>query len=55
MRAQALQEGLEKAVEVPYTVARQVNLLWPTLVQMARICNLGTISDLQVGSHPTAF
>jgi hypothetical protein len=49
MREQALQESLEKAVEIPYSVAKEVNRLWPTLVQLARVCNLGTVSDLQVG------
>jgi formiminotetrahydrofolate cyclodeaminase len=55
MRGQALQEGLEKAVEVPHSVAEEVNRLWPTLVQLATVCNLGTVSDLQVGSILQAF
>jgi glutamate formiminotransferase/formiminotetrahydrofolate cyclodeaminase len=54
VRDQALQDGLMKAVEVPYSLAKEVNLLWPTLVQLARVGNLGTVSDLQVGSHPAA-
>lgn len=51
VRDQALQEGLEKAVEVPYSVAKEVNRLWPTLVELAMVCNLGTVSDLQVGAR----
>ena len=49
MRDQALQEGLQKAVSVPYNLAMEVNRLWPTLVQLATVGNLTTISDLQVG------
>lgn len=51
LRDQALQEGLKKAVEVPYNLAKEVNCLWPTLVQLATVGNLQTISDLQVSSQ----
>jgi glutamate formiminotransferase/formiminotetrahydrofolate cyclodeaminase len=51
VRDQALQEGLRKAVAVPYGLAMEVNRLWPSLVQLATVGNLTTISDLQVGSQ----
>lgn len=50
VRGQALQEGLRKAVAVPYDLAKEVNRLWPVLVQLATVANLATISDLQVCS-----
>jgi glutamate formiminotransferase/formiminotetrahydrofolate cyclodeaminase len=55
VRNQALQEGLQKAVAVPYGLAMKVNCLWPTLVQLATLGNLTTISDLQVGSQSAAL
>ncbi|KAJ9585543.1 hypothetical protein L9F63_002660 [Diploptera punctata] len=45
----ALQNGLLEAVKVPFNLAIEVNKLWPTLERMARVCNKGTTSDLQVG------
>ena len=54
VRNQALQEGLQKAVAVPYNLAMEVNRLWPALVQLATVGNLTTISDLQVGSKLAA-
>ena len=53
-RDQALQEGLQKAVAVPYQLAKEVNSLWPAMVELATVGNLATISDLQVGSHLAA-
>ncbi|XP_069692124.1 formimidoyltransferase-cyclodeaminase-like [Periplaneta americana] len=47
----ALQEGLKKAVEVPYNLAKEVNALWPTLIKLAGVGNMGTVSDLQVGAR----
>ena len=49
MRDRALQAGLQKAVTVPYNLAMDVNRLWPTLVKLATVGNLTTVSDLQVG------
>jgi glutamate formiminotransferase/formiminotetrahydrofolate cyclodeaminase len=54
MRDKARQDGLRKAVAVPYELAKQVNCLWPALVQLATVGNLATISDLQVGSQLAA-
>ena len=51
VRDQALQDGLKKAVAVPYDLAQEVNRLWPVLVQLATVGNVATISDLQVGSQ----
>lgn len=51
VRDGALQAGLQKAVTVPYNLAMEVNRLWPTLVKLATVGNLTTISDLQVGAR----
>ncbi|KDR11512.1 Formimidoyltransferase-cyclodeaminase, partial [Zootermopsis nevadensis] len=51
VRDKAMQEGLKKAVEVPYNLAKEVNRLWPTLVRLAALGNQATISDLKVGAR----
>ena len=51
VREKALEAGLLEAVRVPYELAQEVNKLWPTLERLARVCNLGTASDLQVGAR----
>lgn len=48
VRDKAMQEGLKKAVEVPFNLAKEVNRLWPTLVRLAALGNQATISDLKV-------
>ncbi|XP_061185900.1 formimidoyltransferase-cyclodeaminase-like isoform X2 [Saccostrea echinata] len=49
MRDYAMQEGLKTAIQVPLTVSRIANQLWPTIKELATICNINCKSDLQVG------
>ncbi|XP_062616519.1 formimidoyltransferase-cyclodeaminase-like isoform X2 [Saccostrea cucullata] len=49
MRDYAMQEGLKTAIQVPLTVSRIANQLWPTIKELAAICNINCKSDLQVG------
>ncbi|XP_067005127.2 formimidoyltransferase-cyclodeaminase [Anabrus simplex] len=50
-RNNALQEALCGAVKVPLSMAQTANRLWPSLRELATVCNLGTASDLQVGAR----
>nr|XP_025039964.1 uncharacterized protein LOC112545631 [Pelodiscus sinensis] len=47
-RTAAMQQGLKRAVDVPFALAEKVTALWPTLREMARYGNLACKSDLQV-------
>ncbi|XP_074857422.1 formimidoyltransferase-cyclodeaminase isoform X2 [Carettochelys insculpta] len=47
-RRVAMQQGLKKAVGVPFSLAERVNALWPLLREMAQYGNLACKSDLQV-------
>lgn len=49
IRDLAMQEGIQTAIQVPVTVSRIANQLWPTLKELAAVCNLNCKSDLQVG------
>ncbi|XP_064613955.1 formimidoyltransferase-cyclodeaminase-like [Liolophura sinensis] len=51
VRDQAMQQGLQTAVQVPLTVARIANSLWPTLKELAEVGNINCRSDLQVGAR----
>ncbi|XP_006022127.1 formimidoyltransferase-cyclodeaminase isoform X1 [Alligator sinensis] len=49
-REAAMQQGLKKAVGVPFAMIEKVNSLWPTLKEMARHGNLACKSDIQVAA-----
>ena len=43
-----MQEGLKTAISVPLKVMQTANQCWETMVKMAEIGNIATISDMQV-------
>uniref|UniRef100_A0A803VV32 Formimidoyltransferase-cyclodeaminase n=1 Tax=Ficedula albicollis TaxID=59894 RepID=A0A803VV32_FICAL len=49
-RRVAMQQGLKRAVGVPYGLAERVSRLWPALKELARHCNLACKSDIQVAA-----
>ncbi|XP_048754244.1 formimidoyltransferase-cyclodeaminase-like isoform X3 [Ostrea edulis] len=49
MRDLAMQEGIKTAIQVPVTVSRIANHIWPTIKELAKACNINCKSDLQVG------
>jgi glutamate formiminotransferase/formiminotetrahydrofolate cyclodeaminase len=49
-RRAALQNGLQKAVEVPLTTMRLADACWEPLVQMATHGNFASRSDAEVGA-----
>lgn len=49
LREEAMQDGLMTAVQVPLTVSRITNSMWPTLKELAAVANISCKSDLQVG------
>jgi len=49
-RRQAMEAGLQKAVEVPLAVLRLADGSWDAMVEMARHGNIASRSDLEVGA-----
>ena len=49
-RESAMEAGLRKAIDVPLNLAKHVDSVWETLVQMAVVGNINCKSDLQVPS-----
>ncbi|KAL5007894.1 hypothetical protein ScPMuIL_016700, partial [Solemya velum] len=49
LRDKAMQESLLTAIQVPLTVSRIVNTLWPFIKELVQIGNLNCKADLQVG------
>ena len=54
-RAAAMDEGLKKAVEVPYRLAKAVNATWEAMLELAGKGNVNCKSDMQVGCLLIAF
>ena len=50
-RKAAMQQGLKVAIDVPFTLVRTINDLWPTLVGIAGVGNINCKSDLQVAAR----
>lgn len=50
IRHNAMQEGLKKAIEVPLTTMRLANETWDYVIQTARIGNIASKSDVEVGA-----
>jgi glutamate formiminotransferase/formiminotetrahydrofolate cyclodeaminase len=49
-RAEAMEVGLKKAIEIPLTVLRVGDGCWEPMVEMARHGNVASRSDLEVGA-----
>ena len=49
-RESAMQEGLKTAVQVPLQGMRTACKAWPFMTEMAKIGNIKSMSDLQVGA-----
>ena len=47
-REKALQEGLKSAVQVPLNVIKTAAKAWDSMVELAKIGNINSKSDLQV-------
>lgn len=50
-REKALQDGLRSAVEVPLNVIKTATKVWNPMVELAKIGNINSKSDLQVGAR----
>lgn len=50
-REEAMEQGLKKAISVPYNLAVTVNKIWGVLAELAEIGNINCKSDLQVGAR----
>lgn len=50
-REAAMEASLKKTVDVPMNLARTVNKIWDTMIELAKIGNINTKSDMQVGSR----
>lgn len=50
LRDMKMQEGIKKAVEVPLKVMRTGNACWDTMTEIAKIGNISSKSDLEVGA-----
>eukprot|EP00095_Tigriopus_kingsejongensis_P009315 maker-scaffold320_size207635-snap-gene-1.14 protein:Tk09315 transcript:maker-scaffold320_size207635-snap-gene-1.14-mRNA-1 annotation:"PREDICTED: formimidoyltransferase-cyclodeaminase-like" len=49
-RDKAIDQGLKKAVSVPYTLSCTINKIWPQMIELAELGNINCKSDLQVGA-----
>ncbi len=47
-RNAAMQDGLKTAIAVPLKVMQRSNECWDTMIEMAKVGNIATISDMQV-------
>ncbi|KAK3702871.1 hypothetical protein QZH41_014145, partial [Actinostola sp. cb2023] len=47
IREKSLQNGLKKAVQVPMSVIETVNNVWDPLIELSKVSNITTASDLQ--------
>ena len=50
VRSEAMQNGLKKAINVPYLLATKANSVWPAMTDLAKNGNINCMSDLQVRS-----
>jgi len=49
-RDEAMLEGLKTAIQVPLGVMRTADACWDAMVEMAKVGNITTLSDMQVGA-----
>jgi glutamate formiminotransferase/formiminotetrahydrofolate cyclodeaminase len=50
IRSQKMQEGLKKAIDVPLGVMRTADTCWDSMVELAKLGNINSASDLAVGA-----
>jgi glutamate formiminotransferase / formiminotetrahydrofolate cyclodeaminase len=50
-RAQAMQDGLKKAIDVPLSTMRIADAAWDALGHIARFANIASASDVEVGAR----
>ncbi|OQR79526.1 formimidoyltransferase-cyclodeaminase-like [Tropilaelaps mercedesae] len=50
VKEESVQAAVKHAIHVPLSVCRLVDRLWPTLKELASICNIASRADLQVGA-----
>jgi len=50
LRKEKMQEGLKKAVNIPLSVMRVSDSCWEWMIEMAKIGNIASKSDLEVGA-----
>lgn len=50
LREEKMQEGLKKAIDVPLTVMRLADECWKWMFDMAKVGNISSRSDLEVGA-----
>lgn len=50
LREEKMQEGIKKAIDVPLTVMRIADECWEWMVEMAKVGNMSSRSDLEVGA-----
>lgn len=51
IRAEAMENGMKKAIEVPLETMRIAASIWNELIEAARVINIASKSDLEVGSR----
>lgn len=51
IREKALQDGLKEAVHVPLNVIKTASKVWSPMVELAKVGNISSKSDLQVGAR----
>ena len=50
-RHDAMQEGLKKAIDVPLTTMQRGDSAWDTLIEVAKIGNINSSSDVAIGAR----
>ncbi len=50
IRKEKMQEGLKKAIDIPLGVMRISDTCWPNMVELAKLGNIASSSDLAVGA-----
>ena len=51
LREEAMQKGLQSAIDVPLNTMKIADLCWDAMVELAKVGNLNSKSDLQVGAR----
>ncbi|KAG8224760.1 hypothetical protein J437_LFUL005329 [Ladona fulva] len=49
LRNSAMQAALQQAISVPLSLAETINTVWEPAIELAKVSNIQTTSDLQVG------
>ncbi len=50
IREEKMQDGIKKAINVPLTVMRISDLCWDSMIELAKLGNINSASDLAVGA-----